>query len=120
MDVSPSGGGTVQIDENALTSYPVTLTFSSGSYVQLEAVPADGFEFDSWTGDLSGTVNPTTIVIDCNKKITAHFSQVAGPSWWLISGIIAGLIIVGATIGAIARRRVEARGEETNSVESPS
>ena len=106
MDVSPSGGGTVQIDENALTSYPVTFTFSSGSSVQLEAVPAAGFEFSSWTGDLSGTVNPTTTVIDCNKKITARFSQVTGPSWWLISGIIAGVIIISVIVWWAVRSRM--------------
>ena len=75
MDVS-SEGGIVKVDQTALSSYPATLTFISGSTVQLEAVPATGYHFDGWSGDLSGTSNPATITIECNKMVTANFSLV--------------------------------------------
>jgi len=76
VNVSPSDGGTVQIDQTLSSSYPVTSTFSSGESIRLEAIPASGYQFDNWSGDLTGTTNPTTIVMDCDKKITANFSQV--------------------------------------------
>ena len=37
---------------------------------------ASGYQFDHWSGDLSGTANPVTITIDCNKLITTNFAQV--------------------------------------------
>lgn len=74
MDVSPSGAGVVLIDQTAPSSYPSTSTFEDGAYVNVEAVPATGYLFSNWSGDLSGTTSPTTILIDCNKRICANFS----------------------------------------------
>ena len=76
MDVSPSDSGTVEIDQTAPFSYPMTSTFRNGASVSLEAVPTSGYRFNNWGGDLSGSTNPTTIVMSCNKKVTANFSQV--------------------------------------------
>jgi len=76
VDVSPSTGGIVEVNEIALSSYPETSTFTSGSSVQLKAIPASGYRFDYWDGDLSGITNPSTIVVDCNKKLTANFSRI--------------------------------------------
>ena len=73
MDVNPEGG-IVKVDQTELSSYPVTSAFISGTSIQLEAVPALGYHFDGWGGDLSGTSNPSTITIDCNKMVTANFS----------------------------------------------
>ena len=75
MDVSPSDGGIVKVDENLPSSYPIFYFFGSGTEVRLEAVPASGYLFSTWGGDLSGSTNPTTIVVDCNKSITANFSR---------------------------------------------
>lgn len=76
MNVKPSGNGTVKVEQAAPVIYPATYTFSSGTNVHLEAVPAPGFLFNSWSRDLSGTTNPTTVVMDCNKNIVANFSQI--------------------------------------------
>jgi uncharacterized repeat protein (TIGR02543 family) len=51
---------------------------NSGTYVELEALPADGCVFDSWTGDLTGAKNPVTVVMGDDKSITAHFHRLAG------------------------------------------
>jgi uncharacterized repeat protein (TIGR02543 family) len=45
-----------------------------GDVVQLTAVPATGWSFLAWSGDLSGSVNPTTITINGNKSVTATFA----------------------------------------------
>ncbi len=86
MDVSPSSGGIIKIDQTDASSYPVTSTFTNGTSVRLEAMPAPGFHFSNWSGDLSGSANRTTIVIDCNKKITASFSQITRTLTIQVSG----------------------------------
>jgi hypothetical protein len=44
-----------------------------GDILQLTAVPATGWSFSVWGGDLSGSVNPTSITIDGNKSVIATF-----------------------------------------------
>ena len=75
MNVEPSGGGTIEVAEIIVSSYPYNLVFRNGTSVRLEAVPVSGYHFKNWSGDLSGTTNPTTILMDCDKNITANFSQ---------------------------------------------
>ena len=108
MDVSP-GNGIVKVGEIVSSSYPATYSFEDGTTVLLEAVPASGYLFTSWSGDLSGTTNPATIVIECNNSITANFSQIATSqvNWPLVSGIIGGLVLVGLpVIILIVRQKV--------------
>jgi len=76
VDVSPNGGGTVKVEQLVSSSYPVSYNFKSGENARLEAVPASVYRFDNWSGDLSGDTNPSTIVVDCDKNITANFSWV--------------------------------------------
>jgi uncharacterized repeat protein (TIGR02543 family) len=44
------------------------------SMVTLTAVPDPGFVFTGWSGDVSGTNNPTTISMTGHKSVTASFS----------------------------------------------
>ena len=104
MHVSPSDGGTIKVDQIVPSSYPATFTFANGESVRLQAMPTSGYQFDGWSEDLSGTSNPTTIVIDCDKQVTANFSQ-AEPDWWLPSSIIAGAVIIGVVIWFTVRSR---------------
>ncbi|MFC2060676.1 hypothetical protein ACFLTZ_06295 [Chloroflexota bacterium] len=76
MDVSPVGAGTIQLNQAAPASYTIDSTFDSGESVRLEAVPASGYHFDSWSGDLPGATNPTTIAMTCNKRVIANFSKI--------------------------------------------
>ena len=92
MDVSPSDGGTVQVEQAIPSSYPGTFVFQNDALVRLEAMPASGYNFDNWSGDLNSANNPITILVDCNKKITANFSQNT-LNWWLIGSIVAAVII---------------------------
>jgi len=76
VDVSPAGNGAVQVDGEAPPDYPFTVDINSGTTVELEAVPAPSYSFEGWSGTLSGSDNPATLVMDCNKKVTAIFSQI--------------------------------------------
>ena len=68
LTLATGGGGTV-------TPVPNQPTYDHGTNVQLTASPAVGWNFDFWTGDASGSVNPLTVVMDANKGITANFGQ---------------------------------------------
>jgi len=86
---SPSTFYTVGTEENAPSNYTLSVSivgqgsvnlnatgpYSYGAVVQLTAVSAVGWSFDHWSGDLSGSVNPTTILMDGNKTVTATFTQ---------------------------------------------
>lgn len=62
--VDPLGSGTIS---------PSSGTYEGGTQINIVAMPGIGFMFDHWSGDISGTSNPSTLVIDANKNITAHF-----------------------------------------------
>jgi len=66
--VSPASGGSVTLN-NTGPSYDY------GDAVQLTAVPSVGYSFVGWSGDLSGSLNPATVVITSNTTVTAAFSQ---------------------------------------------
>jgi hypothetical protein len=73
VDVSPSGGGDVEVKGRVPGSYPAKRTVTKGSLVHLEAQPAPGYYFVSWSGDLIGNENPTDVKINTNTTIVAHF-----------------------------------------------
>ena len=60
-----SGGG--------VTLNPTGGSYASGSVVTLTAVPATGYLFYGWSGDVSGSTNPATITMNGNKFVTATF-----------------------------------------------
>ncbi|HET9681388.1 MAG TPA: LamG-like jellyroll fold domain-containing protein, partial [Candidatus Limnocylindrales bacterium] len=65
--VSPVGAGSV-------TRNPDQPSYTSGSTVEVTAVPSAGHHFVDWTGDLSGAANPQSITMDANKSVTANFA----------------------------------------------
>jgi uncharacterized repeat protein (TIGR02543 family) len=64
------------VGQGSVTLNPPGGTYNEGTVVTLTAVPASGWQFDNWSGDLSGTANPTTITMNANKTVTANFSEV--------------------------------------------
>jgi uncharacterized repeat protein (TIGR02543 family) len=67
---------TVTIDgSGSVTKNPNQATYAYGTVVQLTAVADSGWTFSSWTGNLSGSTNPSSITMNGNKSVTAHFTQ---------------------------------------------
>jgi trimeric autotransporter adhesin len=64
---------TTSASNGTIQRSPNLADYAPGSVVTLTAVPAGGAVFQGWTGDLSGTANPTTITMDGNKTVTATF-----------------------------------------------
>jgi uncharacterized repeat protein (TIGR02543 family) len=52
---------------------PPTGPYNHGTVVTLTATPAPGYHFGGWTGSLTGSNNPDSIVMDGNKSVTATF-----------------------------------------------
>ncbi len=65
--VSPIGGGSVTLNN--------TGPYNLGDVVLLTAVPNSGWIFDHWSGNLTGSTNPATLVMNGNASVTATFVQ---------------------------------------------
>ena len=68
LSVTIQGSGSVAKSPN-LQNYP------AGTTVTLQATPDSGYEFDSWSGDASGSSETVEVVMDSAKSVTATFSQ---------------------------------------------
>ena len=66
LTVATVGNGTVNL-------VPPGGSYTYGTVVSVSAVPATGWHFDSWSGHLTGSTNPTSLTMDGNKSITATF-----------------------------------------------
>jgi hypothetical protein len=74
-----------------------------GDVVQLTAVPTVGWSLQGWSGDLSGSANPTAIAIDGNKAVTATFTQIpVGGEWVPINTAQMLVQIIGSAIAISA------------------
>ena len=62
---NPSEGGTVS---------PVVKVYNEGETATITAFPSYSYEFLNWSNGL-GTSNPTTVVMDSDKSITANFNK---------------------------------------------
>ena len=49
--------------------------YNSGTIVELTAVPADGWEFVEWSGDITSIDNPSQITINGSKTVKARFKN---------------------------------------------
>ena len=63
-----------------MTANPDQNSYNYGDVVQLTAVPAAGWYFSGWTGDVVSTDNPLTITITGNMTLTANYGTY---SMWL-------------------------------------
>lgn len=72
----------------SVTSYSGTVTknpskssYDYGDQVTLTVVPDPGYAFLFWMGDLTGSANPATVTMTCNKAITAALSDTIPPDF---------------------------------------
>ncbi len=61
--------------QGSVTLNPAGGTYFYGTTVKLKATPAAGWSFVVWSGDLSGTNNPETVIMDSDLSVTATFGQ---------------------------------------------
>ena len=75
LSIDGTGSGSILVDGTP-HSLPWSGTYTCGSAVTVAAVPSSCYQFDSWSGDLSGSVNPRVITMSAAKLITANFSMI--------------------------------------------
>ncbi len=68
LATQPDGQGEIVVDQPG--------PYTRGQAVTLHAIAADGWSFTKWRGDLTGTENPTTVVMDGAKIIVAVFEEI--------------------------------------------
>lgn len=56
-----------------ITRYPDKPTYEQGEQVILTAIPFEYYDFEYWSGDLTGSGNPKTITMGTDKGVTANF-----------------------------------------------
>ncbi len=67
LTVNTNGEGTVEIN-------PDQNEYEEGTEVTLTAEPAEGWYFEEWTDEASGTEEQITVTMDDNKEVTANFA----------------------------------------------
>ena len=67
LTVDSGSNGSVTLD-------PAGGSYAPGTEVTLTAVANSGYEFNSWSGDLTGDENPTTLEMDGDKTVIADFA----------------------------------------------
>lgn len=67
-----SGEGQVYVD-------PSPSFYRKGEAVRLTAQGGEGYLFSHWEGDLTGTENPVTLIMESSKTITAVFQRLRYP-----------------------------------------
>ncbi len=72
LTVHLAGEGQVMVDD---TPYQDPMTFGHGYEPVLMATPADGWQFDGWSGDIVSTTASIDMFMDKNTTITATFTQ---------------------------------------------
>ncbi len=65
----------ITVGQGSVTKLPDQGTYASGTSVELDATADPGWTFSAWSGDLSGTTNPDSIIMDGVKTVTATFTQ---------------------------------------------
>ncbi|MHC4227385.1 MAG: InlB B-repeat-containing protein [Planctomycetota bacterium] len=70
----PTYSLTVTAANGSVTKSPDQASYNHGDKVTVEAAPNAGYLFSNWTGDLSGSTNPATLVMEADKSVTAGFA----------------------------------------------
>lgn len=78
--ILPEDGDSITLTANSRGFGEVSITPDRPSYlcgetVWLTAVPDDGWSFIDWSGDLSGSNNPESIIMDEDKVVTGNFTS---------------------------------------------
>jgi hypothetical protein len=86
----------------SISADPPGGSYSAGTLVTLTAVKTNaGFNFTSWSGDASGTVSPTIVLMDGDKTVQASFQSSGTPA----CGIGPELLALIPSLGWLYRRR---------------
>ncbi|MCS7231309.1 MAG: hypothetical protein RMJ67_04140, partial [Elusimicrobiota bacterium] len=111
VNINPQGAGSVSLN-------PTGGVYLFGTTVTLTAQANSGWQFSGWSGDLVGSQNPTNIVINSTKNITANFTlQQQNQNQIIIeaeTGILNGVQVANTRSGYSGSGYVTGFNENTN------
>jgi uncharacterized repeat protein (TIGR02543 family) len=102
------------VGQGSISLNPSGGTYDAGTVVTVTATPNSGWQFDGWSGDLSGSTNPTTITMNANKSVTATFSEVSS------TGTVGNTTVFGSTSVNGSRRAMPFTMPEDGAITSVS
>ncbi len=70
------GLGSISLNPPPISGPSTAGVYDSATVVAVTAIPNSGYTFAGWSGDLNGTTNPATILMDTTKSITASFALI--------------------------------------------
>jgi uncharacterized repeat protein (TIGR02543 family) len=73
-----------------ITLNPPGGVYPNGTVVTVTAITNSGYTFGSWSGNLTGSVNPTNLTMTGNKSVTANFALI--PTYTLATSATNGSI----------------------------
>jgi hypothetical protein len=73
VTVAGNQGGTVEVT-------PLKEMYAPADSVTVTATATSGFAFAGWSGDLTGSANPATLVMAANRAVTASFKDIEAPA----------------------------------------
>lgn len=76
LEIETEGEGTVS--ENLVSGKFTNNRYEFESVVELTAVPQSGWTFEHWSGDITGSTNPSSVEIKGTTNVKAHFIQSTG------------------------------------------
>jgi hypothetical protein len=72
----------------SIAANPSNPVYPENAVVTLTATANAGWQFNGWSGSISGSTNPTNVLMDTDKTITGNFSQI--PSYTLTVNVSGG------------------------------
>ncbi len=73
VNVSPSGTGSIKANPGGTLTNGEPVWYGSGTSVKLTAVPAAGYMFSSWSEDIGGSLNPSSLTMGAPHMVIANF-----------------------------------------------
>jgi subtilisin family serine protease len=88
---SPAGGGTLTANPASPDGY-----YANGTSVQVTATANGGYQFANYSGDLTGAMNPQSVVMSAARSVTGSFNVTATvtTSPGLLSIIVDGMTFI--------------------------
>ncbi len=75
VSITSVGSGSIEINGLSL-SLPWSGELERNSQVTMQAVPATGWEFEGWSGDVTSVQNPILVTVNHRLDIEVEFSQI--------------------------------------------
>jgi hypothetical protein len=91
------------VGDGTVTKNPDQPTYSEGTSITLTAVNGSQ-TFHAWSGDLTGNTNPTNILMDGNKSVTATFIT---PGSWLQGWSYRKVVTLSRASGAVTNYQMK-------------